>query len=89
MYLHAAFQLGSTCELKHPSHRLGTPKAADITKARALATQRGKRLKLNISYSHELIKCEMLVYFENIGLVQQLIEKLPFSFICGVKNARL
>ena len=53
------------------------PKAADITKARALATQRGKHLKLNISYGHELI---------NWDLVLQLIEKIVLS-LCGVKNA--
>ena len=54
------------------------PKAADITKARALATRRGKYLKLimNISYGHELFNWEMSVYFDNIGLVLQLIEKL-------------
>ena len=55
--------------LKNASHRLGMPQAADITKARALATQRGKHLKLNISYRHELISWEMSVYFDNIGLV--------------------
>ena len=63
------------------------PKAADITKARALATQRCKHLKLDISYVHELISWEMSVYFDNIGLVLQLIEKLVLS-LCGVKNAR-
>ena len=52
------------------------PKAADITKVRALATRRGKYLKLNISYGHELFNWEMSVYFDNIGLVLQLIEKL-------------
>ena len=54
------------------------PKAADITKARALATRRGKHLKLNISYGHghELINWEMLVYFDNIRIMLQLIEKL-------------
>ena len=52
------------------------PKAADITKVRALATRRGKYLKLNISYGHELFNWEMSVYFGKIGLVQQLIEKL-------------
>ena len=52
------------------------PKAADITKARALATRRGKHLKLNISYGHEFINWAMSVYFDNIGLVLQLIEKL-------------
>ena len=74
-------------DIKNPSHRLGTPKAADITKARALATQTGKRSKMNISYGHELINWEMSVYFDNIGLVHQHIEKLISSF-CGVKNAR-
>ena len=49
--------------VKNVSHRLGMPKAADITKARALATRRGKYLKLNISYGHELINWEMSVYF--------------------------
>ena len=63
------------------------PKAADITKARALATLRGKHLKLNISYGHELINWEMSMYFDNIGLALQLIEKLVLS-LCGVKNAR-
>ena len=63
------------------------PKTADITKARAIATQRGKHLKLNISYGHELITWEMSMYFDNIGLVLQLIEKLGLS-LCGVKNAR-
>ena len=52
------------------------PKAADMTKARALATRRGKYLKLNISYGHELFNWEMSVYFDNINLVLQLIEKL-------------
>ena len=52
------------------------PKAADITKARALATRRGKYLELNISYGHELFNWEMSVYSDNIGLVLQLIEKL-------------
>ena len=64
------------------------PKAADITKARVLATRRGKHLKLNISYGQELINWEMSVYFDNIGLVLQLIEKIVLS-LCGVKNARL
>ena len=63
------------------------PKEADITKTRALANRRGKQLKLNISYGHELISWEMSVYFDNIGLVLQLIEKLVLS-VCGVKNAR-
>ena len=50
------------------------PKAADITKARALATRRNKHLKLNISYGHELIiiNWEMSVYFDNIGHVCSL-----------------
>ena len=48
------------------------PKAADIT---------------NISYGHEHISWEMSVYFDNIGLVPQLFEKLVLS-LCGVKNAR-
>ena len=52
------------------------PKAADITKVRALTTRRGNYLKLNISYGHELFNLEMSVYFDNIGLVLQLIEKL-------------
>ena len=56
------------------------PKAADITKVRALATRRGKYLKLNISYGHELFNWEMSVYFDHIGLVKQLIAKLHFSF---------
>ena len=45
--------------LKNASHRLGMPKAADITKAPALGTRTGKYLKLNISYGHELINWEM------------------------------
>ena len=52
------------------------PKAAGITKARALATRRGKHLKLNISYGHELANWEMSVYFDNIDLVLLLVEKL-------------
>ena len=52
------------------------PEAADITKARALATRRGGHLKLNISSGHELINWGMSVYFDNIGVVLQLIEKL-------------
>ena len=32
------------------------PEAADITKTRALATLRGKHLKLNMSFGHEFIK---------------------------------
>ena len=71
----------------HHNHRLGMPKAADITKARALPTRKGKHLKLNISYSHELISWGMSVYFDNIGLVLQLIEKLVLR-LYGVKNAR-
>ena len=63
------------------------PNAADITKARALATQRGKHLKLKISYGHELINWEMSAYLDNIGLVLQLIEKLVLG-LCGAKNAR-
>ena len=63
------------------------PEAADIMKARALATRRGKHLKLNICYVHELISWEMSVYFDNISLVLQLIGKLVLS-LCGVKNAR-
>ena len=63
------------------------PKAADITKAIALATRRGKHLMLDISYDHELISLEMSVYFDNIGLVLQLFEKLILN-LCGVKNAR-
>ena len=65
--------------LKNASHRLGMPKAADITKARALATRRGKYLKLNVSYGHELFNWEMSVYFDSISLVLQLIEKLMRS----------
>ena len=52
------------------------PKTADITEARSLATRRGKYLRLNISYGHELFNWEMAVYFDNIGLVLQLIQKL-------------
>ena len=63
------------------------PKAADIAKARALATRRGKYLKLNVSYGHVLFNWEMSLYFYNIGLVLQLIEKLVLS-LCGAKNAR-
>ena len=63
------------------------PKAADITKAHALVTRRGKHMKLNISYGHELISWEMSVYFDNFCLVLQLIEKLVLR-LCGVKNAR-
>ena len=48
-------------KFRNASHRLGMPKAADIKKARALATRRGKHLKLNISYGHELINWEMSV----------------------------
>ena len=55
------------------------PTVADITKSRALAARRGKHLKLNISNGHELISWEMSVYFGNIGLVLQLIEKLVLS----------
>ena len=61
---------------KGSSQLLGMPKEADITKARALATRRGKYLRLNVSYGHELFNWEMSVCFDNIGLVQQLIEKL-------------
>ena len=50
------------------------PKAADITKARALTTRGGKHVKPNISYGHELINWEMSVYFDNIDLVLQLID---------------
>ena len=63
------------------------PKAADITKARALTTRRDKHLKLNITYGHEFINWEMSVYFDSIGLVQQFMEKL-ISSLCGVNNAR-
>ena len=52
--------------LKNASHRLGMPKAADITKARALATRRGKHLKLNKSYGHELINWGMSVYRQHL-----------------------
>ena len=62
------------------------PTAADITKARALATRRGKHLKLNISYGLELINWEMLVYFDSICLVLQLIEKLVLNLF-GDENA--
>ena len=48
--------------LKNASHRLGVPKAADITKARALAPRRGTHLKLTISYGHELINWEMSLH---------------------------
>ena len=65
--------------LKNASNRLGIPKAADITKAFALATRRGMHLNLNISYGHELINWEMSVYFDNIGLVLQLMETLVLS----------
>ena len=58
--------------LKNASHRLGMPKAADITNARALATRRGKQLKLNISYGYELINWEISVHFDKIGLVPLL-----------------
>ena len=53
------------------------PEEADITKARALATRMDKHLKLDISYGHDLINWELSVYFDNIGLVLQLIEKMP------------
>ena len=71
----------------HRTKEADITKAADIKKARALETRRGKHLKLNISYGHELINWEMSVYFDNIGLVLQLIEKLVLS-LCGAKNAR-
>ena len=74
--------------LKNASHRLGMPKAADITKARALATRRGNHWKLNISYGHELINWEMSVYFDNIGLMLQLIEK-RFELMRIYKRASL
>ena len=45
-------------------------------------------MKLNISYGHELINWEMSVYFDNIGLVLQLIEKIVLS-LCGVKTRLL
>ena len=61
------------------------PTSTDITKARTRNSE-GKHLKLNISYGHELINWEMSVYFDNIGLVLQLIEKFVLS-LCGVKNA--
>ena len=53
--------------LKNPSLRLGTAKAADITKC-AHSQLRGAcmRLKLNRTYGHELINCEMSVYFDNV-----------------------
>ena len=73
--------------LKNASHRLGMLKAADITKARALATRKGKHLKLNISCGHELINWEISVCFDNIGLVLQHIEALVLS-LRGVKNVR-
>ena len=62
------------------------PKAADNPKACTPATRRGKHLKLNISSGHELFNWEISVYFDNIGLVLQLIEKLVLS-LCGVNNA--
>ena len=40
---------------------------------------------LNTSYGHELVNWEMSVYFDNIGLVLQRIEKLVLR-LCGVKN---
>ena len=42
-------------------------------------------MKLNIRYGHKLISWKMSVYFDNIGIVLQLIEKLVLSF-CGVKT---
>ena len=50
-----------------------------ITRTRALATQMYKHLKLNINYVHELITFERSVYFDNISVVQQLMEKPDFS----------
>ena len=35
---------------------------------------------MNISYGHELFNWEMSVYFDNIGLVLQLIEKLVGAY---------
>ena len=72
---------------KNPWLRLGTHKTTDITKARAIAIDRGNRLKINMSYGNELINWKMSVYLDKIGLVPQLIQKLIFS-LCGVKNAR-
>ena len=62
------------------------PKAPDMTKARAFASRRGKHLKLNISFGHELINWKMSVYFDKIKLVLQLIEKLVLC-LCAVKNS--
>ena len=49
--------------------------------------RRDKQLKLSISYVQELINWEMSVYFDNVDLVLQLIEKLVLSS-CGVQNVR-
>ena len=57
----------------------------DFVIARVLAARRDKQLKLNISYGRELINWEMSVYFDNIGLVLQLIAKFVLS-LRGVKT---
>ena len=44
--------------------------------ADALTTQRDMRFKLNISQNFELTNRKISVYFNNIGLIQKLIEKL-------------
>ena len=66
--------------LNIPYIRLETQKPADAAILRALTTQRDMRAKLNISYGFELTNFKISVYFNNIGLIQQLIERLMTPF---------
>ena len=63
-----------------PTAFLGTLKATDVTNARTVIAQRDLRVELNVSYCFKLTNFKILVYFNNIGLVQQLIERLMTLF---------
>ena len=51
-----------------------------------LTTQRDMWVKLDISHNFELTNCKISVYFNNIGLGQQLVEEL-MTQILRAENA--
>ena len=75
----------SIISLNNPYARTGTLKPADFTIARALTTQRDMLIKLNISYGFELTNFKISVCFNNIGLIQQLLE--AHDTVSGSVNA--
>ena len=70
----------SNWNLNNPFVRLGTMQPADIPNTRTLTTQRDMLVKLNISCGFELANVKISVYFSNIGLKKQLIERVMTEF---------